>query len=116
MDAAGYDWKMTCLVCVHGLFRGVEYTELYVMVFDTGLWHVGRRMYGFGVTYALLYLFHVTLLFFVGFRKVFCHLSAVSPWNMVRLPLWISASNVVLVGKLSMAWRYQTMCVVEGRL
>ena len=44
------------------------------MVFDTELWRVGCRMYGFGGTYALLYLFHVTLLCFVGFRKVFCHI------------------------------------------
>ena len=43
------------------------------MVFDAGLWHVGCGMYGFGGTYAFLSLFHVTLLCFVGFGKVFCH-------------------------------------------
>ena len=37
--------------------------------------------------------------------KCFMMFAEVSPGNVVRLPLWITASKMFLVGKPSAAWR-----------
>ena len=49
VSTSGNERNTTSLVCVHGLFGIVEYTEVDIMVFNTGLRCAGWEIrFGFG--------------------------------------------------------------------
>ena len=75
------DREVPSLVRIDGIFGGITYMPINVVVLDTRVGYgVVVGLFGFGGTNESFILFHMAILRIIRFGKVFCNIGAYEGW------------------------------------